>query len=268
MPGASKPGAVDEQAVSLIDLAPTLVAVAGGSTDKLVGPLDGKATLLDDDRPAPTIYWHFPHYTNQGGRPAAAIRQRNWKLVEQLEDNHVELFDLANDPSESNSLANQNPEQVRALVGELHQWQKSIGADMPALKSPWDETLHRQLYIDVDSSKLVPARTALLTEPAWSNWRKQMNAAVLGVKPKVTPAKGTSDFSRVMPAFMRKGCVTKANLSKTCWATGPIPPTGRSGVSTSLPQADMKWKCRLAVARGAAVRWCGLMSRDNLLNGR
>ncbi len=190
MPGWTKPGAVDNRPASLIDLVPTIVAAAGGSTDKLVGPLDGKATLFDDDRLVPTLYWHFPHYTNQGGRPAAAIRQQQWKLVEQLEDNGIELFDLSTDPSEAKNLADQFPDQVRALAGELHQWQKSVGADMPTTNNPWDESLHRSLYVDVDSSKLIPARFASLTEPAWKNWRKRMNAAVQGARSKVTPATG------------------------------------------------------------------------------
>jgi arylsulfatase A-like enzyme len=190
MPGSNKPGAVDERAASLIDLVPTIVSAAGGSTDKLVGPLDGKAKLFDEDRPIPTLYWHFPHYTNQGGRPAAAIRRQNWKLVEQLEDNSVELFDLASDPSESKNLAHQNPDDAQSLLNELHQWQKRIGADMPKANGSFDESLHRSLYVDVDSSKLIPAATAALTEPAWKNWRKQMNAAVQGARPEVTPAQG------------------------------------------------------------------------------
>ena len=32
------------------------------------------------------IYWHYPHYGNQGGSPGSAVRDSNWKLTERFED--------------------------------------------------------------------------------------------------------------------------------------------------------------------------------------
>ena len=28
------------------------------------------------------LYWHYPHYSNQGGIPSGAIRVGDWKLIE------------------------------------------------------------------------------------------------------------------------------------------------------------------------------------------
>ena len=47
------------------------------------------------------LYWHIPHYTNQGSRPAGAMRDGRWKLVEHYDDGKVELFDLDADPGET-----------------------------------------------------------------------------------------------------------------------------------------------------------------------
>ena len=50
--------------------------------------------------PARPLFWHQPHYTNQGGRPAGAIRDGNWKLIEHYENGACELYDLAKDLGE------------------------------------------------------------------------------------------------------------------------------------------------------------------------
>ena len=51
------------------------------------------------------LFWHIPHYTNQGSRPAGAMRDGRWKLVEHYDDAKVELFDLDADPGETRDLA-------------------------------------------------------------------------------------------------------------------------------------------------------------------
>ena len=55
--------------------------------------------LRGESLPPRTLYWHYPNYTNQGGRPAGAIRAGDWKLVENFEDSSVELFNLAQIPA-------------------------------------------------------------------------------------------------------------------------------------------------------------------------
>ena len=50
------------------------------------------------------LYWHYPHYSNAGSPPCAAIRKDNFKLLEFFEDDHLELYDLEKDPQELNSV--------------------------------------------------------------------------------------------------------------------------------------------------------------------
>jgi arylsulfatase A-like enzyme len=72
-PGKVKPGWVSDTPVVLTDLVPTLLEAAGIDVAKQVGPLDGVnlGSFLGGAELAPrTLYWHFPNYTNQGGRPA------------------------------------------------------------------------------------------------------------------------------------------------------------------------------------------------------
>jgi arylsulfatase A-like enzyme len=91
--------------------------------------------------PAPArdaLYWHYPHYGNQGGAPAAAVRRGDWKLVEWLEDNRTELFNLATDLGETTDLAPKEPQRVEKLRAELHAWQRQVGAKFPVANPTFD----------------------------------------------------------------------------------------------------------------------------------
>jgi arylsulfatase A len=76
------------------------------------------------------LYWHYPHYANQGGKPGGAIRAGRWKLIEFYEDGRRELFDLTSDMREGRNLAVQHPQVVTDLAKQLDDWRKSVGAKM------------------------------------------------------------------------------------------------------------------------------------------
>jgi arylsulfatase A-like enzyme len=104
-------------------------------------PLDGidlKPVIQTGKAPERALFWHYPHYGNQGGAPGAAIRRGDWKLIEWQEDNSVELFNLANDIGEKNNLAAQEAARVETMRNELHVWQKQVGARMPAPNEKYD----------------------------------------------------------------------------------------------------------------------------------
>jgi hypothetical protein len=192
-PGVAAPGSVCETPVVLTDLVPTILAAAGIDAATTVGPLDGASLvglLRGELLPPRQLCWHFPNYTNQGSRPAGAIREGDWKLVEQFEDGSVELFDLADDPSETKNLAAAHPERVDDLRQKLQTWRQRVGAQMPTPNPAFDAALHRRLYIDQDPSRLTPEATAAATGPKWKAWRTAMNKARAGAEPFVTPAAG------------------------------------------------------------------------------
>lgn len=193
-PGVVEAGRVDGTPVSLTDLMPTLLEAAGVNVATTVGPLDGRSLLglwRGEELPEQPLLWHFPHYSNQGGRPAGAIRLADWKLIEQFEDGSLELYDLARDPGESINRAEQEPQRVEDLRRELAAWRVRVGAQLPSSNPDWDTELHRQLYLERDPSRLVPAATAAAIESEWADWRRLMNQVVAGKQPRVTPAKGT-----------------------------------------------------------------------------
>lgn len=192
-PGVVTPGAQCDSPVVLTDLVPTLLEAAGVDPAKAVGPLDGvslASVLRGAAAPSRPLFWHFPHYTNQGGRPAGAVRDGDWKLIEHFEDGSVELFHLASDPEERRNVAADEPQRVAQLRSRLADWRARVGAQLPVPNPDFDAAAHARLYVEQDSSQLMPAATAAATEPQWRAWRQAMNAAVQGRKPRVTPAQG------------------------------------------------------------------------------
>ena len=77
---------VETTPVVTTDLFPTLKQMTGGDAASADGV--SLASLLKDGQPlAPRdLYWHYPHYSNQGGKPGGAIREGDWKLVEDYRD--------------------------------------------------------------------------------------------------------------------------------------------------------------------------------------
>jgi arylsulfatase A-like enzyme len=133
-PGAAAAGATPDTPVITSDLFPTILEIAGLAPRPeqhcdgvSLAPLIKQGGTIERT----TLYWHYPHYGNQGGSPGGAIRDGNWKLIEFFEDRHVELFNLRDDPEESNDLAGKMTEKAAALREKLAAWCASVAAEMP-----------------------------------------------------------------------------------------------------------------------------------------
>jgi len=139
-----KAGVVCETPVISMDFYPTMLELAGASRPSdyhLDGvslvPLLRQSGRLKDR----ALYWHYPHYGNQGGKPGGAIRQGNWKLIEFYEDMHLELYNLKDDIGETRNLADKMmPEKARELRKRLEVWRKDVGAKMPTPNPAYDPT--------------------------------------------------------------------------------------------------------------------------------
>jgi arylsulfatase A-like enzyme len=79
------------------------------------------------------IYWHYPHYGNQGGTPGASMRMGDYKLIEFFEDNNIELYDLKNDVEEDFNLVEKEPELAAKMHNMLKKWQIEVQAKFPTI---------------------------------------------------------------------------------------------------------------------------------------
>ncbi|WP_051211041.1 sulfatase [Runella zeae] len=132
--GKITPLSVSDAIISGVDLYPTLLEMVQGKKESI---LDGssfgavftqKVNKTVSNRP---IFWHYPHFSNQGGRPSAAVRQGDYKLIVSLENGATELYNLKNDIGEKNNLATIEPDKTAALKLLLSNWQKQVKANMP-----------------------------------------------------------------------------------------------------------------------------------------
>ncbi|MFO0909856.1 MAG: sulfatase-like hydrolase/transferase [Isosphaeraceae bacterium] len=114
------------------DLLPTIADFCGLEVPETLDGISLARFLIEGVEPnSRVLYWHYPHYSNQGGRPGGAVRDGDLKLVVDYETNRRELFDLAADPSESRNIAAQESSRVASLAARLAAWRKHIGAEMP-----------------------------------------------------------------------------------------------------------------------------------------
>lgn len=140
-PGTVKPGSVIDTPVSSPDFYPTLLEIArleakpGQVRDgvSVVSQLLGRA-----EQPNRSLFWHYPHYGNQGGAPGAAILHGDWKLIHWYEDDALELYNLAQDIGEATNLAAEHPDRVEQLSAELRDWQKRVSARFPTRHPNYD----------------------------------------------------------------------------------------------------------------------------------
>jgi arylsulfatase A len=129
-PGLTKRGTTIDTPVSSIDFFPTFTAAAGLGH----GPVDGidiRPLLAGQSMPERPLFWHYPHYSDQGGRPSGALRLGDWKLIEFFEDEHLELFNLRSDQGERHNLAAKEADRARKLLNLLRDWRSSVKAAMP-----------------------------------------------------------------------------------------------------------------------------------------
>lgn len=134
-PGVTTPGSVCASPVISTDFYPTFLEIAG-LKPRPAQHLDGMSLVPLLNSPRATlsreaIYWHYPHYGNQGGSPTGAVRAGNFKLIEFYEDNLVELYDLDQDIGEHKNLAADMPQRAFAMRKLLDDWRRQVGARMP-----------------------------------------------------------------------------------------------------------------------------------------
>jgi len=140
-PGVAKPASTCDSPVISTDFYPTLLQLAGQPL-KPEQHLDGVSfvPLLKGESAArgKPLFWHYPHYANQGGSPNSVIRDGDWKLIEWHEDGALELYNIAQDLSEKNNLATDQPDKVKELHAKLIAWRKEVGALMPTPNPNFD----------------------------------------------------------------------------------------------------------------------------------
>jgi len=131
-PGITAPGSTSRQLATGTDFYPTLLDLAGLELLPEQHP-DGISLLpaLKGKTSPRTLYWHYPHYGNQGGEPSSIIREGDFKLIRYYESGHEELYNITKDIGEQSDLASTQPQLLKTLSAKLSKHLSEIGAKIP-----------------------------------------------------------------------------------------------------------------------------------------
>jgi arylsulfatase len=111
-PGTIEPGTVSAHMAAFQDVLPTLADVAGMPAPEETDGISFLPALKGEQQEAHAyLYWEFPAYGGQ-----VAVRMGKWKAIRKglFKDPHapLKLYDLANDTTESNDVAERYPDIV------------------------------------------------------------------------------------------------------------------------------------------------------------
>lgn len=136
-PTAIKAGQVSDIRVNTIDFFPTFAKAINpaASIDKTIDGINILDLLANEQKTRQrNLFWHYPHYSNQGGRPGSVMIKGDYKLIVNYEDNSIELYDLKTDVSEKNNLAETKKAIAKRYKKTLDKWLKDHHAKFPVPK--------------------------------------------------------------------------------------------------------------------------------------
>lgn len=132
----TSPGSITDQPGHLIDFMATVIELGQGEypaerDGKPIEPLMGKSLVpIFRGETRPGHDWLYFQFTNN-----RAIREGDFKLVS-ARGGKWELYDLSQDRSELNDLADQHPEMVERLSGLWHRVAKDVDKAPPRVRRP------------------------------------------------------------------------------------------------------------------------------------
>jgi len=174
VPGMTEPGATCDVPVSGIDFYPTLLELSGIPVpeEQVVDGLS-LVPLLQEGSDCQIVerdlFWHYPHYGNQGGEPSSIIRRGPWKLIHYYEDGRDELYNLDSDPGEQNDVSAGNTAKTQEMRARLDSWLSNVDAKTPVPDPEYDPEKERA-YLHSLENELMPAleaRHAGYLDPNW-----------------------------------------------------------------------------------------------------
>jgi arylsulfatase len=134
-PGVSGTGSIRNAYLTVMDLAPTFLELAGArypDTDGL-RPMLGESLVAHLDNPETAV--HDDNYTTiHSHRGRMLLRRGNWKLTNlepPFDEAKLELFNLATDPGETRNLRTSEPGKFRELLELWRTERRELGIVLP-----------------------------------------------------------------------------------------------------------------------------------------
>lgn len=138
-PGKTIAGSVRNSPVSSVDFFSTIAEITGSDTNGTKTDGISILPLLEKDKMKDRpLFWHYPHYSNQGVEPGSAIRLGKYKLIDNFEKGRQELYDLEKDLSETNDISGSYTGRTKKLYSLLKAWRTETHAKMMDKNPEWN----------------------------------------------------------------------------------------------------------------------------------
>lgn len=128
--GVARPGSAVPAPVSSIDLMPTILEACGVKPKTTMDGVSLAPALKGMPLQRDALYWHYPHYSNQGGRPGGAVRAGDHMLIEFYENGRRELYDVVKDVGQTRNLIESHADLAKELHTKLASWRQAVDAKM------------------------------------------------------------------------------------------------------------------------------------------
>lgn len=179
-PSVTKAGSTCDTPVMHVDFYPTILQLAGLPLrpQQHVDGVSLLPLLQGGQIAARPLFWHYPHYGNQGGEPSSIIQKESWKLIHYWEDNRNELYHLPDDIGEQKDLAKRESARTAQLWSELQAWLKETGAKIPQPYAKYNPAWAAEnAKANQQAKNRLEKKHAEFLDPAWQpdpTWWKSM----------------------------------------------------------------------------------------------
>jgi len=116
------------------DFLPTIIDLAnlrGINTKQMDGISLHNLLVKQKALKSRALFWHYPHYHNEGAVPYSAIRLGDHKLIHNIEAGQYELYNLKDDLTETHNLIDSDTKIAGILIKNLETWKKKVRAQVP-----------------------------------------------------------------------------------------------------------------------------------------
>jgi arylsulfatase A-like enzyme len=133
-------GVENDTPVTGTDFYPTILDLVGADLrpQEHVDGVSLKPLLEGGEIEDRMLFWHYPHYGNQGGRPSSIVRDGRWKLIRYHADSTEVLYDLQSDIEEKQNVLEENKAVAKRLASALTDYLERTGAAFPVADPLYD----------------------------------------------------------------------------------------------------------------------------------
>jgi len=157
VPWLNLQGDENDTPVTGTDFYPTILDLVGADLrpNEHIDGVSLKPLLEGGEIDNRLLFWHYPHYGNQGGRPSSIVRDGRWKLIRYHADSTEVLYDLSTDIGEQENVYANHPDVAERLGKDLTNYLDKTNATFPMADPQYDPEAEAR-HLESVENELLP----------------------------------------------------------------------------------------------------------------